>query len=404
MPVILLHREEARDLWSAFKLNQGQLFIRFAPGLDSSATVASSELKWKSSRKKAALTNVAEKVLARMSTRLFHLWDTASSKDSANAESCAICLEEYEEKQELRILPCQHEFHRVCVDPWLIANSTCPLCLYNIIEPPEERKRLLPLPVPPPPPLLPPPQLDPFPFPCRCHHHPPIRQYTSSSLYGLAPSTSSYPALIARQSVHLDDRTSSTLCDIQLRSAPPHLYSSSSDDEQSSSHLSDLMTENCSNKSVYGSSSGVPSEVSSQIEPHESHYVQIAGGEGMSEPPAVHLSPSCMSRKLWLDSSEGDLSEDSTRDSLPASLMCRLAHHQRTCAMCQHAAICPAMLMDMLPSEQRNLCSFHRNLNPHPPYTQRHSSSYAVFRESQGDVLTLPLNQHHTHHRGSAHL
>ncbi|CAN8197191.1 unnamed protein product [Coccothraustes coccothraustes] len=63
--------------------------------------------------------------------RLAPRWDSASSCSSAPV--CAICLEEFSEGQELRIISCSHEFHRECVDPWLQQHHTCPLCMFNIL-------------------------------------------------------------------------------------------------------------------------------------------------------------------------------------------------------------------------------------------------------------------------------
>ncbi|KAI3860045.1 hypothetical protein MKX03_003120 [Papaver bracteatum] len=42
---------------------------------------------------------------------------------------CAVCLGEYEDEDELRLLTkCRHVFHRECIDGWLESHSTCPVC------------------------------------------------------------------------------------------------------------------------------------------------------------------------------------------------------------------------------------------------------------------------------------
>ncbi|VDM44341.1 unnamed protein product [Toxocara canis] len=58
---------------------------------------------------------------------------TSVAHSCASQERCSICLDEYKEGQELRVLFCGHEFHPKCVDPWLLSNRRCPLCQYDIV-------------------------------------------------------------------------------------------------------------------------------------------------------------------------------------------------------------------------------------------------------------------------------
>ncbi|XP_008781002.1 receptor homology region, transmembrane domain- and RING domain-containing protein 2 isoform X3 [Phoenix dactylifera] len=49
------------------------------------------------------------------------------------AETCAICLEDYRDGERLRVLPCLHDFHAVCVDSWLTKWGTfCPICKHEM--------------------------------------------------------------------------------------------------------------------------------------------------------------------------------------------------------------------------------------------------------------------------------
>ncbi|XP_051750563.1 E3 ubiquitin-protein ligase RNF43 isoform X2 [Ctenopharyngodon idella] len=57
----------------------------------------------------------------------------ASNSSSNSSPICAICLEEFMDGQDLRIISCGHEFHKECVDPWLLQHRTCPLCMHNIM-------------------------------------------------------------------------------------------------------------------------------------------------------------------------------------------------------------------------------------------------------------------------------
>lgn len=41
---------------------------------------------------------------------------------------CPICTDDFVRGQDVRVLPCQHQFHPDCIDPWLVnVSGTCPL-------------------------------------------------------------------------------------------------------------------------------------------------------------------------------------------------------------------------------------------------------------------------------------
>jgi hypothetical protein len=67
------------------------------------------------------LTSDAEAILAEELSTPF-VERTTSNID------CAVCQEHFQDGENVRRLPCNHQFHTACVDPWLQMHARCPLC------------------------------------------------------------------------------------------------------------------------------------------------------------------------------------------------------------------------------------------------------------------------------------
>ncbi|XP_066246985.1 E3 ubiquitin-protein ligase goliath-like [Euwallacea similis] len=77
------------------------------------------------------LGNAAKKALSKIPTKSLKADDKEIQGDG---ECCAVCIEPYKLSDTLRILPCGHEFHKNCIDPWLLEHRTCPMCKMDILK------------------------------------------------------------------------------------------------------------------------------------------------------------------------------------------------------------------------------------------------------------------------------
>ena len=48
--------------------------------------------------------------------------------------TCSVCLGAFEEGESLRTISCFHNFHKDCIDRWLMSNPTCPICKVYAVE------------------------------------------------------------------------------------------------------------------------------------------------------------------------------------------------------------------------------------------------------------------------------
>jgi len=59
--------------------------------------------------------------------------DEPATQPDLDLNQCPVCLEDFEEGQEVRVLPCHHNFHPDCIDPWLLnVSGSCPMCRIDL--------------------------------------------------------------------------------------------------------------------------------------------------------------------------------------------------------------------------------------------------------------------------------
>ncbi|KAG4306145.1 hypothetical protein PORY_000133 [Pneumocystis oryctolagi] len=61
---------------------------------------------------------------------------TDSPCDSSYDDTCAICLDNFEDEDEVRVLTCGHVYHSSCIVPWFTTRrAICPLCKHDFYIP-----------------------------------------------------------------------------------------------------------------------------------------------------------------------------------------------------------------------------------------------------------------------------
>lgn len=98
-------------------ISNGSININLNSGTESTSFVSFVKELISNIRKKEKI----RKELARNQPYVF-------SRDMG-AQECTICLNEFKAKQHIRKLDCEHEFHKKCIDKWLLkGNACCPMC------------------------------------------------------------------------------------------------------------------------------------------------------------------------------------------------------------------------------------------------------------------------------------
>ncbi|KFO80171.1 E3 ubiquitin-protein ligase RNF128, partial [Cuculus canorus] len=73
----------------------------------------------------------AKKAIEQLQLRTLKQGDKETGPDG---DCCVVCIEPYKPNEVVRILTCNHLFHKNCIDPWLLEHRTCPMCKCDILK------------------------------------------------------------------------------------------------------------------------------------------------------------------------------------------------------------------------------------------------------------------------------
>ncbi|CAI5457560.1 unnamed protein product [Closterium sp. Yama58-4] len=63
-------------------------------------------------------------------------YDRDTNESILSLRECAVCLGEYAAGERIKVVPaCAHGFHADCIDLWLAAKTTCPICRRDLRSP-----------------------------------------------------------------------------------------------------------------------------------------------------------------------------------------------------------------------------------------------------------------------------
>ncbi|KAM3280180.1 hypothetical protein ACQJBY_047140 [Aegilops geniculata] len=104
-----------------------RIHLRAAAAEHAAAAQASDAMSFPAIHVERGIRGMEPSVVTTFPTAKFG--DDSRPLPAQEESQCTVCLEEYEAKDVVRVLPyCGHAFHAACIDTWLRQHPTCPIC------------------------------------------------------------------------------------------------------------------------------------------------------------------------------------------------------------------------------------------------------------------------------------